>query len=305
MGQTLSQPVTSKQTIRASDKNYKVGWSSMQGWRVSMEDAHAVILRNPYDEYAPFFGVFDGHGANIRGPGTIWSYYTNQQNENWKNLRIRPRYLLTTTSLLHQQGDALTLRPVALGNMRMILWLVAAVFCQQFQGSLCSESAVTGKIGNTVTLACSSVTDKDIFMFWETPLGIVAPGYNVSHSKFKYDILTGALKMFFVDNGGSPKARISIRFFAFTSFTLGSRRIETIKATAVPTNKAMALNKGPTGCLGFFIIFKGIMPPGFIGIIPPGFLAGLMTIPGFMGRPGLDKILATTSANSGGTLSKG
>ncbi|BES90960.1 IG [Nesidiocoris tenuis] len=94
---------------------------------------------------------------------------------------------------------------VNVDSLQMILWLVAAVFCQQFQGSLCSESAVTGKIGNTVTLACSSVTDKDIFMFWETPLGIVAPGYNVSHSKFKYDILTGALKMFIHHEGEKGK----------------------------------------------------------------------------------------------------
>lgn len=49
--------------------------SSMQGWRISMEDAHACILdlreesKEPGDESRPtsgkisFFGVYDGHGG--------------------------------------------------------------------------------------------------------------------------------------------------------------------------------------------------------------------------------------------------
>jgi len=35
----------------------------MQGWRISMEDAHTSILKCTEDEQAMFFGVYDGHGG--------------------------------------------------------------------------------------------------------------------------------------------------------------------------------------------------------------------------------------------------
>lgn len=51
------------------------GISSMQGWRISMEDAHATILdlqaqgdknhkETPPKERLSFFGVYDGHGGD-------------------------------------------------------------------------------------------------------------------------------------------------------------------------------------------------------------------------------------------------
>jgi protein phosphatase 2C family protein 2/3 len=50
------------------------GVSSMQGWRISMEDAHACILDlqalveggkpTPADKRLSFFGVYDGHGGD-------------------------------------------------------------------------------------------------------------------------------------------------------------------------------------------------------------------------------------------------
>lgn len=50
------------------------GVSSMQGWRISMEDAHACILdlqalveggkATPADKRLSFFGVYDGHGGD-------------------------------------------------------------------------------------------------------------------------------------------------------------------------------------------------------------------------------------------------
>lgn len=89
MGQTLSEPVTTKHTTRCENEMFKVGSSSMQGWRVTMEgnlttffpnspkflrsstcfnflfvDAHTHILELPEDSSAAFFGVFDGHGGS-------------------------------------------------------------------------------------------------------------------------------------------------------------------------------------------------------------------------------------------------
>ena len=55
MGQTLSEPITAKQSSSLQNKSVKVGSSSMQGWRISMEDAHTHILTLAEDKDAAFF----------------------------------------------------------------------------------------------------------------------------------------------------------------------------------------------------------------------------------------------------------
>ncbi|KAK7503797.1 hypothetical protein BaRGS_00004920 [Batillaria attramentaria] len=63
MGQTLSEPVTTKDSFKCENSQVKVGSSCMQGWRINMEDAHTHLLSLPGDKDASFFGVFDGHGG--------------------------------------------------------------------------------------------------------------------------------------------------------------------------------------------------------------------------------------------------
>ncbi|XP_059093408.1 probable protein phosphatase 2C T23F11.1 [Tigriopus californicus] len=63
MGQTLSEPITAKESASLQSSRVKVGSSSMQGWRISMEDAHTHILQLTEDKDAMFFGVYDGHGG--------------------------------------------------------------------------------------------------------------------------------------------------------------------------------------------------------------------------------------------------
>lgn len=63
MGQTLSEPVTAKETTSCGNSVFKIGSSCMQGWRVNMEDAHTHILSLPEDPPAAFFAVYDGHGG--------------------------------------------------------------------------------------------------------------------------------------------------------------------------------------------------------------------------------------------------
>ncbi|XP_040583915.1 protein phosphatase 1G [Lepeophtheirus salmonis] len=62
MGAYLSNPITEK--ISEDNENYRfsVGASSMQGWRVSQEDAHNAIIN--YDQGCSFFAVYDGHGGH-------------------------------------------------------------------------------------------------------------------------------------------------------------------------------------------------------------------------------------------------
>ncbi|PVU96719.1 hypothetical protein BB561_001011 [Smittium simulii] len=64
MGQTLSTPITDKTTASGGDKKFIYASSSMQGWRITMEDAHTTLLEADLDNKASFFAVFDGHGGS-------------------------------------------------------------------------------------------------------------------------------------------------------------------------------------------------------------------------------------------------
>lgn len=76
MGQTLSEPVTEKASDRGQDERLAYGLSAMQGWRISMEDAHTAILdlqaeipgqdlkAAPTEDRLSFFAVYDGHGGD-------------------------------------------------------------------------------------------------------------------------------------------------------------------------------------------------------------------------------------------------
>ncbi|KAI8332400.1 phosphatase 2C-like domain-containing protein [Chlamydoabsidia padenii] len=63
MGQTLSEPVIDKDSRCETNTKYTYGLSSMQGWRLTMEDAHAAELKLA-DTEASYFGVYDGHGGS-------------------------------------------------------------------------------------------------------------------------------------------------------------------------------------------------------------------------------------------------
>ncbi|KAI0152765.1 phosphatase 2C-like domain-containing protein [Xylariaceae sp. FL1272] len=73
MGQTLSEPVVEKTSDKGEDERLLYGVSAMQGWRISMEDAHTTLLdlltpqgddQKSHPSRLSFFGVFDGHGGD-------------------------------------------------------------------------------------------------------------------------------------------------------------------------------------------------------------------------------------------------
>lgn len=72
MGQTLSEPVVEKTSEHGGDDRLIYGVSAMQGWRISMEDAHTAVLdllakteaSKNHAQKLSFFGVFDGHGGD-------------------------------------------------------------------------------------------------------------------------------------------------------------------------------------------------------------------------------------------------
>ncbi|XP_021906457.1 probable protein phosphatase 2C 60 isoform X1 [Carica papaya] len=61
MGVYLSSPKTEKSSEDGENDQLRYGVSSMQGWRATMEDAHAAFL--DLDNSTSFFGVYDGHGG--------------------------------------------------------------------------------------------------------------------------------------------------------------------------------------------------------------------------------------------------
>ncbi|KAF9429903.1 Protein phosphatase 2C 2 [Podila epigama] len=63
MGQTLSAPIVEKHSSAGHDKRFAFGASAMQGWRITMEDAHTTLLEVEGAEGTAFFAVYDGHGG--------------------------------------------------------------------------------------------------------------------------------------------------------------------------------------------------------------------------------------------------
>ncbi|KAL8195768.1 hypothetical protein R6Q57_025521 [Mikania cordata] len=63
MGTYLSTPKTDKLSEDGENERVRYGLSSMQGWRATMEDAHAAVP--DLDPTTSFFGVYDGHGGKV------------------------------------------------------------------------------------------------------------------------------------------------------------------------------------------------------------------------------------------------
>ncbi|KTF93321.1 hypothetical protein cypCar_00004142 [Cyprinus carpio] len=61
MGAYLSQPNTEKTASDGGNESMHFGFAAMQGWRVSMEDAHNCIPE--LDDETAMFAVYDGHGG--------------------------------------------------------------------------------------------------------------------------------------------------------------------------------------------------------------------------------------------------
>ncbi|KAK2452851.1 protein-serine/threonine phosphatase [Trifolium repens] len=75
MGTSLSIPKTEKFSEDGENDQLRYGLSSMQGWRATMEDAHAAHL--DVDKSTSFFGVYDGHGG--KAVAKFCAKYLHQQ----------------------------------------------------------------------------------------------------------------------------------------------------------------------------------------------------------------------------------
>ncbi|KAF7814533.1 putative protein phosphatase 2C 60 [Senna tora] len=75
MGVYLSTPKTEKASEDGENDRLRYGLSSMQGWRTTMEDAHAA--HTDLDDSTSFFGVYDGHGG--KAVAKFCAKYLHQQ----------------------------------------------------------------------------------------------------------------------------------------------------------------------------------------------------------------------------------
>lgn len=64
MGVYLSSPVTEKESVDEQCEGFVYGASSMQGWRITQEDAHNCIPVFDDKTKTSFFAVYDGHGGS-------------------------------------------------------------------------------------------------------------------------------------------------------------------------------------------------------------------------------------------------
>ncbi|KAL7889182.1 hypothetical protein AOLI_G00014400 [Acnodon oligacanthus] len=65
MGAFLDKPKMEKHNAHGEGNGLHFGLSSMQGWRVEMEDAHTAVIGLPHGlERWSFFAVYDGHAGS-------------------------------------------------------------------------------------------------------------------------------------------------------------------------------------------------------------------------------------------------
>ena len=65
MGAFLDKPKTEKYNESKTGAGLRYGLSSMQGWRIEMEDAHSAVIGIPeINENIAWFAVFDGHAGS-------------------------------------------------------------------------------------------------------------------------------------------------------------------------------------------------------------------------------------------------
>jgi protein phosphatase 1B len=85
MGAFLDKPKTEKHNEGGEGNGMRYALSSMQGWRVEMEDAHSAVTGLPGLKDWSFFAVFDGHaGAKVSAHCAKQLLQAITENEDFK-----------------------------------------------------------------------------------------------------------------------------------------------------------------------------------------------------------------------------
>lgn len=111
MGQMLSEPVRDKHSSSSANDRFAYGASAMQGWRISMEDAHTTILDVDGKKNTSFFAVYDGHGGSAAAKYAGRSahlHILNNEEFDKKNYAaaLKAGFLTTDVELRKDPGHA-------------------------------------------------------------------------------------------------------------------------------------------------------------------------------------------------------
>jgi len=118
MGQILDKPVTEKQTHNGGNSYLLYGCSSMQGYRISMEDRHNYIadvnkdmkdapaeiknfVKNNTDTGVSYFAVYDGHSGDSCADYLSKNLFRNVLTEEIQtNTKLSPETLLKNDDII-------------------------------------------------------------------------------------------------------------------------------------------------------------------------------------------------------------
>jgi len=110
MGVYLSSPVTEKESVDEDCKNFCYGASSMQGWRITQEDAHNCIPEFDPKTKTSFFAVYDGHGGSevakyceTHFPDFIKLLIESQENHDDPGKIIKSAFLAFDATLTQEE----------------------------------------------------------------------------------------------------------------------------------------------------------------------------------------------------------
>uniref|UniRef100_A0A1I7U737 PPM-type phosphatase domain-containing protein n=1 Tax=Caenorhabditis tropicalis TaxID=1561998 RepID=A0A1I7U737_9PELO len=102
MGAFLDKPKTDKTNVHGEGNGIRYGMSSMQGWRICMEDSHiaeAIMSQSsPYKDWS-FFAVFDGHAGH---------HIANRASSQLLEHLISSEEFLEMTKALEENNGVLT-----------------------------------------------------------------------------------------------------------------------------------------------------------------------------------------------------
>ncbi|KRX07327.1 Protein phosphatase 2C (PP2C)-like domain [Pseudocohnilembus persalinus] len=109
MGVYLSSPITTKKSQAGQNSKLRYGFTEMQGWRNSMEDAHICHLNFDSKKECSLFGIFDGHGGQ-QAALIAKKYFVNYliKNKNFQKgnmeVALKETFIELDKFILSQEG---------------------------------------------------------------------------------------------------------------------------------------------------------------------------------------------------------
>ncbi|XP_046885086.1 protein phosphatase 1B [Hypomesus transpacificus] len=102
MGAFLDKPKTEKHNAHGAGNSLRFGLSSMQGWRVEMEDAHTAVLGLPHGlpDWS-FFAVYDGHAGS-----RVANYCSKHLLEHIISASLNPASAASSTTPTPEAGSS-------------------------------------------------------------------------------------------------------------------------------------------------------------------------------------------------------